>query len=392
MDLDALRASPIGQLVPIAGNDRRRGEFSYFAYVPDPLPAPDDLQLSSATWNVVFEAGVALGGLRLACEQLPDPKLLIAPALAREALDTSALEGTYAALSDVLEARLGSAPESAQVAEVRAYEEIAHAAFAWVRERPLTLGLLADLQGDLVAHAVTPTRDPGRVRTHQVVIGARSGHVEDARFIPPPPGDQLAGGLEAWLRWVQTDQRGLPSPLRVALAHYQFETLHPFGDGNGRVGRLVALLMMLQDGTIPEPAMSLSPWLLRRRETYQRLLLTTSATGDWNPWVAFFCEGIAAQAGRAVGVASSLMAWTAEVRRQINDHRWSGLIAPLAETLVEWPVVTIPWVIERFDVTFPTASSAVKRLVQIGALTELTGRRSGRVFGATAVMEIVESM
>lgn len=392
MDLDALRGSPIGQLVPISGHDARRGEYTYFAYAPNPLPTAEDLQLVPATWNAIFQAGLALGELRQACVQLPNPQLLIAPALAREALDTSALEGTYAALPDVLEARLSKGAVSPEVAEVRAYEEIAHAAFDWVRERPITAGLLCDLQGTLVAHSRTPTRDPGRVRTHQVLIGSEGGRLEDARFVPVPPDDRLTAGLAAWQAWVQAEQGDLPNPLRVALAHYQFETLHPFGDGNGRVGRLVAVLMMLRDGTLPEPAITLSPWLLRRRETYQRLLLTTSQTGDWNPWVTFFCEAITAQAGRAVSVTQAMLNWMADVRREINERRWSGLIHPLAESLVQWPMVTIPFAIERFEVTFPTASSAIERLVQISALTEMTGRRSGRVFGATAVMDIVESM
>lgn len=393
MDVDALRASPIGRLVPITGHDPRRGEFTYHAYLPDPLPEPDDLHLAPGTWQAVFDAGVALGALRQACAQLPNPGVLIHPALVRESLDTTALEGTHAALSDFLEARLPSGGLVAPaVAEVLAYQQIAYEAFDWVRERPITVGLLADLQGTLVAGGGGPTRDPGRVRTHQVAIGAHGVHIEEARFVPAPPDDRLHAGLIAWQQWVERSPEGLPSPLRVALAHYQFETLHPFGDGNGRIGRLVAVLMMLRDGTLPHPAITLSAWLFRRREAYQQLLLTTSQTGDWNPWVRFFCEAIAAQASRAVEVAQALMLWTAEIRREINERRWSGLILPVAESLVEWPMVTIPWVVDRFEVTFPTASSAVERLVEIGALAEVTGKRSGRMFAAPAVVAILESM
>lgn len=182
MDLESLRVSPVGQLVPITGHDERLQEYNYFAFVPEPLP--DAVLLDGPTWNKVADASEALGRLRQACATLPNPRLLIAPALAREAVDTSALEGTYGAVADVLEARLADvAPKSAEVAEIRAYERIAHKAFDWVRERPVTMAMLSDLQGELAAESTTPSRDPARIREHQVVIGPKGGTIYDARYI-----------------------------------------------------------------------------------------------------------------------------------------------------------------------------------------------------------------
>lgn len=390
MDLEALRASPVGQLVPISGTDELLRTYSYFAFVPDPLPeAPD---LTARTWAAVAEASAALAALKQACSLLPNPRLLIAPALAREAVDTSALEGTYAALPDVLEARLSQAkPASPEVAEIRAYERIAHFGFEWVKERPITVSLLCDLQGELANDSREVPRDPGRVRQHQVLIGPKDCSIYDARYIPPPEDDRLASGLEAWQAWVNADSF-LPAPLRCAMAHYQFESLHPFGDGNGRLGRLVILLQLLRSGTLTEPAMTLSPWLLRRRSEYQDHLLRLSQTGNWNPWVTFFCQALTAQAQSSVAVVGELMRWLGASRQLLNERHWSGVVATVLENLIDWPIITMPFVAEKYNVSAPTAKSVVDRLVEVGILRELTGRSYRRVFGASDVLRAVESM
>lgn len=390
MDLEALSSSPVGQLVPISGTDEHLRSYSYFAFLPDPLP--EEPNLSPRTWAAVTEAAAALAALKQACSPLPNPRLLIAPALAREAVDTSALEGTYAALPDVLEARLSQArPTSPEVLEIRAYEHMAHYAFSWVKERPITVSMLCDLQGILARDSKEASRDPGNVRRHQVLIGPENCAVEEARYIPPPPDDRLTAGLNAWEVWLNSESF-LPAPIRCALAHYQFEALHPFGDGNGRVGRLVVLLQLLMAGSLSEPAISLSPWLLRRRTEYQDHLLTVSQTGDWNPWVTFFCRALSDQAQIAVGVVSQLMVWLANARQVLNERHWSGAIASVVEDLVDWPVITAPFVAAEYKVSAVTAKSVVDRLLEVGILKEMTGRPYKRVFAATDILRAVESM
>lgn len=390
MDLEALRASPVGQLVPISGQDERLQEYDYFAFVPDPLP--DTVQLDGPTWNKVAEASEALGRLHQACATLPNPRLLIAPALAREAVDTSALEGTYGAVADVLEARLAdAAPKSPEVAEIRAYERIAHKAFDWVRERPVTLGMLSDLQGELAADSTNSSLDPGRVRRHQVVIGPKGGSIYDARYIPPPPDDRLQSGLEHWQEWLERDLQ-LPPAVRAAMAHYQFESLHPFGDGNGRLGRLVIALQFMRAGILPEPALTISPWLRARREEYQGHLLAVSKSGDWSPWVAFFCSAIVEQARKSVEVVNELNSWLSGARQQLIERHWTGVIASVLEELIDWPVVKASWIQERHSVSAPTANGAIQRLVEIEVLNELTGRSYGRVYGATHVIRAVDAL
>lgn len=390
MDLTKLERSPIGKLVPIEGHDEHRREFSYFAYLPDFLP--ESVELRAETWTLVARASEALGRLDQACTTLPNPRLLIAPALAREALDTSALEGTYGALADVLEARLTEhRPNSPQVAEINAYERMAHQAFDWVAERPITIGLLCHLQGILAASSVEPPRDPGQVRRHQVVIGPKDCTVYEARFIPPPPDDRLHAGLDQWRSWIERPH-ALPAALKAAIVHYQFECLHPFGDGNGRVGRLVILLQLLRDGALKHPVITISAWFRRRSDEYQAHLLALSETGDWNTWVSFFCQAIYDQSTACVRVVEGLNDWMAGIRQTLNDRHWSGAVSNLLDDLVDWPVITSPSVQEKYGVSAPTAKSAIDRLVEIGVLTETTGGSYLRRYAAPAVIAAVERL
>ncbi|MFC3688900.1 Fic family protein [Aquipuribacter hungaricus] len=349
-------------------------------------------EVSPRAWAAVAQATGALGQLRQACASLPNPRLLIQPALIREALDTSALEGTYAALPEVLEARLPQTrPTSAEVLEIRAYERMANAAFEWVTERPLSVNMLCDLQGILAEGSRVPVKDAGQVRRHQVVIGPRDCTVREARYIPPPPDDRLTSGLEQWTRWINADSF-LPGPLKAAVAHYQFESLHPFGDGNGRVGRLVATLQLLQSGDLKEPAITLSPWFLKRRTEYQDHLLRVSQTGEWDPWVEFFCLAICEQARRAVSVVDQLMDWLSESRAALNSRHWSGVVVQIVEDLIDWPMISMPFVAEKYGVSGPTAKSAVDRLVEVAILKQVSEGPYRRIFGATPVMDLVESL
>jgi Fic family protein len=273
VDVGALRESPIGTLVPILGTDGATGRhFEHFAYVPDPLPR--EVVLSSGTWTRVAAAEAALGRLDQAAQQVPEPALLRRPALRREAQSTSALEGTFAPFETVL----ASEPEergglSVDVREVLNYVVAAEEGFAWVDERPVTRNLLEGLQKTLVADTPSEHHDSGKVRERQVIIGARGTTIESSRFVPSPPGDQLKAGLDAWLGWLRDPPRDLSPVARAAMAHYQFETLHPFSDGNGRIGRLLIAMQLMRDAVLREPILVVSPWFEERRDEYQGGLL-----------------------------------------------------------------------------------------------------------------------
>jgi Fic family protein len=391
MDIDLLGKSPVGKLVPVKGTDARHGPYAYFAFLPDPLPS--DVQLTSATWNEVAEATAGISRLQQACRQLPDPRLLIRPALWRESLDTSALEGTEGELRELLEAQLPSARFlSSDTREIQAFEFTAVHAFAVIRQRPITVPFLCELQGELFQGHPHPPQDVGRVRQNIVWIGQKDRPIEEARFVPAPPDDRLKAGLDQWEEWVQAEQTHLAPVLRNALAHYQLEALHPFGDGNGRIGRLVIILHALRSGSLSHPALILSPWLLRNRVQYQDQLLQMSCTGDWNPWVTLFCRAVREQCDLVIESAQKLLVWLGESRRKVEGKRWTGVIHRLLDDLIEWPVTSIGDVAIKYKVSTVHATRVVNHLVEIGILVELTGKDYGRIFGAQYVMDTVDTL
>ena len=385
-----MRQSPVGELVPITGRDARHGDFAYFAYLPHDLP--DDVSLESSTWTKVATASMALGRLDQVCAQLPDPSLIIRPALFREALDTSALEGTVGLLRDLLEAQLPNAQYmSRETVEINAYVAAAMMAFDMIKDRPISIGFLSELQARLFRDIEDKPEDIGRPRQGIVWIGEQNRPIQEARFVPPPADDRLLSGLDAWQNWVQSEQQHLAPLVRAALAHYQFETLHPFG-GNGRIGRLTVILQLLRSGAIRQPAITISPWLLKKRDEYQEELLAVSCTGNWNGWVSLFCEAVTAQCTSLILGAQRLTDWLTASRRKLDERRWTGKIYRVLEGLVEWPITTVADTATRYEVASPTANSIISHLAEVGILTEMTGRSYARSFGALEVMRIVEEI
>jgi Fic family protein len=390
MDDELLNESPVGRLVPIQGNDARFGPYACFAFFPAPLP--DSIELSMSTIKAVTEASGSLARLDQACEQLPEPGLLIRPALYREALDTSALEGTNGQLTDLLEAELpGSHFRSPETREILGYVNAAFHSFDIVRTQPISVGLLNEAQATMFHEVDIPPRDAGRVRQHQVWTGPADESILAARFVPLPGDDRLKSALESYVDWVEA-AHDWPPVLRAAVAHYQFETIHPFGDGNGRVGRLLIVLQLLRSGAIRHPALTVSPWFFRKRQQYQDELLAVSATGDWNPWVQFFCRAIVVQCAALIAGAMKLIVWLNESRRKVNDRRWAGAIYDVLHDLTQRPMVTVASISDRHHVTPTASSNIVNHLVEIGILEEMTGKTYGRTFGAISVMKIVDEI
>lgn len=391
MDEAALRSSPIGRLVPISGHDGRFGEdYDHWAFVPDPLPSIVDL--SAPTWRLVGDAMLNLGRLDQAGRQVPNPALLRRSTLRREAQSTSALEGTYAPLSEVLEVDpddLHPAPRSPELREVLNYVRAAEHAYAVVREREISISLLGELHRLLVAGTPADGSMAGIVRTHQVVIGPAGARVTEARFVPPPPGLDLDIALRDWVGWVEGPSQ-LPVVVRTALAHYQFEALHPFNDGNGRIGRLLIVLQLLRDGVLHEPVLTVSPWFEARRREYQERLRGVSETGDWDEWVAFFADGVAAQAASTTEKVTQLLAYQEGTRALARQRGIRGLGVDVIEGLIARPILTSGWVAGAHGVSRQAAINAIGRLVDAGILRETTGGTYGRVFAAEAVIQILE--
>lgn len=275
VDVGALRASPIGQLVPISGTNWQTGSsYRYFAYVPDPLP--DAVALADGTLTAVGTA----------CDKL-------------ERLNRTAR-------------KLGRAATSRDiVASLFEHGAAAAPALDWARGKPLTVGLVNGLQAALVHGTRGDSGDAGRPRRGDVFLGGQAGPIERSRFVPAPHGARLAGAFEHWIQWLNRTDSYLSPIVQAGLAHYQFETLHPYSDGNGRVGRLAIVLALLRRGVLRYPILAVSPWLDGHKAAYQDGLLELSRTGDWDPWLAFFATAI----GGAADATQQRLQWLLDDRR-----------------------------------------------------------------------------
>lgn len=391
MDAERLRESPVGRLVPIRVADpaTRQGVDGQ-AFLPDPLPR--ELTLSTATWNRVNAATAALARLDGAARLVPNPALLRRPALRREAQSTSALEGTHAPFADVLAADRDAGGLTAAVHEILNFERTAELACSWPEDRRLTVAMLGELQATLVAGTAGERSDAGGLRDRIVMIGSPGRPLTEARFVPPPPGDQLRAGVEALLEWIGAPLE-LPTVVRAAMTHYQFEALHPFSDGNGRIGRLLVIVQLLRGAVIREPLLVVSPWFEARRERYQDALLALSMDGDWDAWIAFFAEGVAAAAMESEAKVEKLVTLQEELRLRVQRARKRGTAERLAADLVGMPFLAVSDVARQYDLTAQGATNIIKTLVGLEILqpaTTVRGARGAQLYAAPDVLRALD--
>lgn len=368
--MDRFSNSPLGSLVPIAGIDGRFNRpFEHFAYVAAPLV--EEPALAGSTWHAVTSANRALARLDQASRQVPNPRLFLRPTLRREAQSTSALEGTFAPLDQVLASDATEVTgRSKELQEVLNYVEAATLAYDAIEQgRSLNVGLLETVHAILVRGTDADTDQAGKVRTTQVAIGSPTGAVEDARFVPMPAGVQLNVAVQDLTRWVNSTQVARDPIVAAAMAHYQFETLHPFNDGNGRIGRLMVVLQFMIDRQVTEPLLSVSPWFEARRTQYQDHLAEVSATGNWDPWVQFFAEGVASSADDVAQRVDRMLAVQAKYVQILQEAGARGVIRDIVDALISDQVITISMMSERFGRTPQAVSPAIQKLVELGILS-----------------------
>jgi Fic family protein len=395
--LGPLQASPIGTLVPISGHDARFGEdYDANAFVPDDLPRR--LELSGAVWMVVSEAMTELGRLDAAASLIPNPHLIARLATRQEAVGTSALEGTFADLTELLAAEVlppvGRDDVPPNVREVMNYARAADSAYEWIKDRPITLNLLGQLQAEIVSGTPSDGPEAGGLRTSQVFIGTKNRRVSEARFIPPPPGDHLRVLLDRWIDWLTA-----PTPLtsihliaRIAMAHYQFETIHPFTDGNGRVGRLVAVLQILREGVLRAPVLAISPRLEEHADEYRDHLLAVSITGDWEPWITFLGRAIRDEARAGHDRIMRLLDLRRELGDTVRQHLPRARLAlEIADDLIAYPMLSVADAHRRYGRSNQANRDAINALVQIGVLEPYGSSRYDRLFWNRRVFQVVGS-
>lgn len=351
------------------------------AFVPAPLPPNPPLVLDGALQQGLESAVLAIGRLDGVSTLLPDPKLFLFTYVRKEAVLSSQIEGTQSSLSDLLLFELEEAPGVPldDVVEVSNYvAALEHGLHRLEENFPLCNRLIREIHGVLLSRGRGSAKDPGEFRRSQNWIGGtRPGN---AVFVPPPH-TAVPDCMAAFERFLHAKDDGLPTLLRAGLAHLQFETIHPFLDGNGRVGRLLITLLLCQAGVLRSPLLYLSLYLKQNRATYYDLLNHVRQTGDWEEWLAFFLEGVRLTATGAVSAAQRIARMFQDDRHHIETTgRRAGSLLRLHEVLKERPIISLSQVCNRANLSFPAASSAMEFLVKHGIAREITGKRRNRLF------------
>lgn len=361
------------------------------AFVPHALP-PAEPVLADSVWRTHNDAAVmALQRLSAVAGLVPSVDWLLYSAIRQEALMTSQIEGTQATLVDLFDDEAGLAISNTDdVEEVTNYLQ----AFQWVQAQlrspqglPISVRLLSEAHRRLLDGARGSGKQPGELRRSQNWIGGtRPGN---AVFVPPP-ADQVPALLTDLERFIHAEQSDLPALVRVALVHAQFETIHPYLDGNGRIGRLLIASLLEHWQLLPEPLMYLSGYLKQHQSEYYRRLSAIRTEGDWEGWVQFFLEAVqnaAAQSERAVVALASLVA---NDRRRLLAHPKANAVSyRLFELLPTMPRLSVDRACEAVQTTFPTANTAIKLLEELGILSELTGQKKNRTFSYAAYIQLL---
>lgn len=353
-----------------------------------PTETPRRISLSDEVVKLLDEATGAVHRLGGVGRLIPNPHLLIGPHLRLEAVLSSRIEGTKTDVGQLLlfEAGQVSSTEAADDAtEVANYIVAMEHGLARVRDGfPISIRLFREMHERLLQGARGQQRRPGELRTSPVWIGGAT--LEDAVFVPPPPDEmqRALGDLEKFLH--ETD---LPLLVQLAVAHYQFEVIHPFLDGNGRIGRLMIPLMLVLRDALPQPLLYLSAYFEQHRSEYYDHLLMTSQKGDLMPWIAFFLRGVRRQARESEERTVRLVELQHQLRNELLDEGRPNSVIRLAEQLFSAPVVTAARVEATIGVTRPTAHAAIDALVERGDLVETTGRERNRIYEAPRIFEAV---
>lgn len=352
------------------------------AFIPDPLPPNPPLELDDQDYDLMEKANRALGRLDGVTTLLPDPSLFIYFYVRKEALLSSQIEGTQSSFSDLLLFENDQKPKASidEVLEVTNY--IAAMNYGLERLRrddfPLSLRLLREIHGVLLAKGRGSHKGPGEFRRSQNWIGGpRPGR---ARYVPPPP-EYLMESLDNLEKFLQDIPNRTPVLIKAALAHVQFETIHPFLDGNGRLGRLLITLLLCSEDVLSEPLLYLSLYFKTNREEYYRHLQQVRTEGKWREWLRFFMQGVYETSRQATETAKAILRRFDEDRQKIEAlGRLSGTALRVHQYIQRRPMLTVANVSRELEVTHPTARSAINALIKLGMLEEISNKKRDKIY------------
>ena len=379
MSMNQLQDSPCGRLVPTIEDQR--------AFVPALLPR--DIQPSMPLMRSLNEALSAVANLAGVGETIQNPHLLIRPFVRREAVLSSRIEGTQASISDLFRYEAsGSRRPRVDVEEVANYVQALDHGLDLLEELPISVWLINQVHSVLMSGVRGGEKRPGELRDEQVWIGAPDAPIEEARYVPPP-GNLVRDLLFDWERFVN-ESDALPALFQCAMMHYQFEAIHPYLDGNGRIGRLLITLFLCAKKILPTPLLYLSAYFERDRNAYYDQLFSLSATGDWETWIVYFLRGVAEQARDALLRVRRVRALQEEKRQVLLERRESANALRLLDEIFARPVMTVAEAARLIDVTPAGARRILERLVQVDVLEEL-GDEWPRLYIATELLEVIEA-
>lgn len=358
------------------------------AFIPPPLPPDPPVRLDGML-VLLEQANQSLGRLDGLAEVIPNIYLFLYSYVRKEAVLSSQIEGTQSSLTDLLLYENEAAPGVPEddVAEVSNYVMALEYGLAALPRLPLSVRLIRELHAALLADGRGADKTPGEFRTSQNWIGGtRPGN---ASYVPPPASYviECLGDLE---KFIHDDTQDLPVLIKAGLAHVQFETIHPFLDGNGRLGRLLITFLLCASGALRKPMLYLSLYFKTHREEYYRLLNEVRRTGDWESWIRFFLTGIRETADKSVATARRLLEVSNVDRRRIEQlGRAAGSALQVFQYAQERPVFRVEEVARQSGLSIPTVTKSIQELIQLGMVTELTGRKRDRVFAYQAYLAIL---
>jgi Fic family protein len=388
MDITSFQRSTSGRLARIG-----QGEAAYWAFIPNPLPP--ELPIDRKLLRASADAAYALGELAALGRTMANPHLLIGPFVRREAVLSSRIEGTQADITDLYAYEAGQLPlpgltptlPPGDVQEVANYVLALEYGFQRLQELPVSLRLIREVHKRLMKGVRGEHATPGEFRRSQNWIGRPGCTLNDADFVPPPP-DEMLTALDALEKYLHDDADLHPPLIRLALIHYQFEAIHPFLDGNGRIGRLLISLLLGDWKLLPLPLLYLSAYFERHQRQYYDLLFAVSERGAWRDWIVFFLQGVAEQARDAGARARRLQDLQADWRVRLTHPRGSALPIRLAESLFASPFLTIPQAKQVLNVSYPAAQKNVEKLVQAGILRQIGESTYGKTYVAAEILAI----
>lgn len=378
MDAKLFKNSSAGRVI--------RTKDGYRAFVPNALPPR--LEWDAGLSWLISDASLSLGTLTGLSEILPNPHLLIYPFIRREAVLSSRIEGTVSSLSDLLLFEATEIEKHKDVIEVHNYVNALEYGIRRLKEIPLNLKLISELHGILMKDVRGGRANPGKFRDKQNWIGLPGQGVNEAIYVPPPRLEmkKALDELEKFL----VSQKSTPPLIHAALTHYQFEAIHPFLDGNGRVGRLLIILYLNQQNLLPKPLLYLSAFFEQHRSEYYNHLLEVSQRGAWRSWIEFFLRGVITQSHDVVEKSRLLVNLQQDYRRETLAKHLSPTAGRVLDLIFMRPVINIDSAAKALNLTFPAVSKAMKQLEGIRILEETTGRKRNRVYIAQHILKVLE--